>query len=129
MWKLFLFLFLIFIIVISPDTQQRLLKDTAFLRNPYYRWQANNRIEEIARHLEHQSATGGAFPNRLNFEQYLQEQQPEERTTDPWGTPYYLIKPIGSLVRIGSAGQDRTEGTKDDLLSPLIPTPDHPRRR
>ena len=129
MWKLFLFLFLVFIIAVSPDTQQRLLKDMAFLRNPVYRWQAKNRIEEIAQHLDRQAETRGAFPNRLNFEQYLQRQQPDNSTADPWGTPYYLVKPVGTLVRVGSAGQDLTVGTEDDILSRLIQTPDHPARR
>jgi hypothetical protein len=125
MWRLFLLLLPIFIIAISPATQQRLLKDTAFLRNPYHRWQAKNRVEEITRHLEHQASTRGDFPTRLNFEQYLQEQEPDRSTLDPWGTPYYL-EPRSFHVRIGSAGQDRAVGTEDDILSPLIRAPDHP---
>ena len=125
MWRFFLLLLPIFIIAISPDTQQRLLKDTAFLRNPYYRWQAKNRIEEITRHLEHQAGSQGEFPNRLNFEQHLEQHFPDKSIVDPWGQPYYL-RPQSFHVRVGSAGQDGTVETDDDILSPLIRTPDHP---
>ncbi|CAN5443662.1 hypothetical protein BH24GEM3_BH24GEM3_08640 [soil metagenome] len=119
-WLIALLVFGAIVLAISGPQRERLIRDTAFIREPYYRWTAKNRVEEIAQRLQNTADRGGALPGRLSFRQYLERtEQDSARTRDPWGNPYYL-KAEAFAVRVGSMGRDGKEGTEDDIISGLV---------
>ncbi|CAN5230466.1 hypothetical protein BH24GEM2_BH24GEM2_18550 [soil metagenome] len=119
-WLIALLVFGAIVVAISGPQRERLIQDTAFVREPYYRWTAKNRVEEIAQRLQNTADRGGALPGRLSFRQYLaRTEQDSARTLDPWGNPYYL-KAEAFAIRVGSMGRDGKEGTEDDIISGLV---------
>ncbi len=87
------------------------------LTNPAYRWMANQEMNQIVEDLRRHEQTRGVFPSRHpEFEAWLRERYPQERSrVDPWGTGYRL-EPRGETFRVISAGPDGEFGTEDDLF-------------
>lgn len=121
-WFLAVVVFIVLILAGSAPQRERLIQDTGFIREPYYRWTAKNRVEEIANRLQNHADGGGTLPGRLSFRQYLQQtEQDPARVLDPWGNPYFL-RAEAFAIRVGSMGRDGREGTADDILSGLVAT-------
>ncbi len=122
-WLIVLLVFAGIVIALSAPQRERLVQDTAFIREPYYRWTARNRVDEIAQRLKNDAERGEALPGRLTFRQYLERtEQDPARVLDPWGRPYFL-RAEAFAVRVGSMGRDGREGTEDDILSGLVEAP------
>lgn len=103
----------------SPDVRGRVKPYVQPALDPVYEWSTRSRVKEIARMIQTDRAAGRSTPTPKNFPQFLERRYPGEGgVTDPWGTPYYLLKQRAG-TSVGSAGADGVRGTADDIVAPL----------
>ncbi|HET7231473.1 MAG TPA: type II secretion system protein GspG [Longimicrobium sp.] len=130
--KLFWLLVLaVAVVVLVPPVRERVWPKVQPAFNPLYEWNARNEVNEIRDLVKRADALGRTVPADESFSTFVNnEAMQQDASTDPWGTPFYLIL-NGNTFQIGSAGKDRTPGTADDITSnpePLTHVPERGRR-
>lgn len=109
-------LFLVAAVLLVPPLRERARPQIEWALTPIYRWEAKNRANEIGRTLERERSLGGAVPAPRDLTRFLTEREGARAATDPWGQPFFLER-SRTEFRVGSSGQDRTQGTGDDIYS------------
>lgn len=105
------------VVVLVPPVRQKVWPKLQPALNPVYEWNAKNEVNEIKSLVKRADAMGRTVPTDDGFSTFVnQEAMQQDASTDPWGTPFYLVL-NGNQFQVGSAGKDRQPGTADDILS------------
>ena len=96
-----------------PESRAILVERLQPALNPGYRWASGGEMKQIVRDLQEWERVGRGLPvGRGEFEPWLRNRyQMLESTMDSWGTTYRL-EVRGRVVRVISAGPDRTFGDR-----------------
>lgn len=107
----------------NPDLRARLSPYAERGLDPVYEWTARYRVGEIVRALGAEVAAERPLPGPGGLQPFLERRYPGSlQPLDPWRSPYFLRRDRWE-ARVGSAGRDRTPGTRDDILSPPLLLP------
>lgn len=106
-------------VLLTPSLRERARPQIEWALTPVYRWETRNRVNDIHRVLIRERATGGQLPRPRDFPAFLEQREGAGAALDPWGEPFFL-EADRTTFRVGSAGQDRTRGTDDDIFSKAV---------
>ena len=106
-------------VLLTPSLRERARPQIEWALTPVYRWETRNRVNDIHRVLVRERATGGQIPRPRDFPVFLEQREGAGASIDPWGEPFFL-EADRTTFRVGSAGQDRARGTRDDIFSKTV---------
>ncbi|HUF69937.1 MAG TPA: type II secretion system protein GspG [Longimicrobiales bacterium] len=82
---------------------------------PIQRYNTQTEISFITDQIIQSKTEGREVPNARTLQSWLQARVvTKNRGRDPWGHPYYLIQ-VGTVLTVGSVGEDGERGTDDDI--------------
>ncbi|HEU4556548.1 MAG TPA: type II secretion system protein GspG [Longimicrobium sp.] len=117
------------VVVLVPPVREKVWPKLQPALNPVYEWNAKTEVNEIKGLVKRADALGRTVPSGEGFSAFVnQEAMQQDASTDPWGTPFYIVF-NGNQFQVGSAGKDRQAGTTDDILSNPEPVTHVPDRR
>ena len=117
------------VVVLVPPVRQKVWPKLQPALNPVYEWNAKTEVNEIKGLVKRADALGRTVPTDEGFSAFVnQEAMQQDASTDPWGTPFYIVL-NGNQFQVGSAGRDLQPGTTDDILSKPEPLSHVPDRR
>jgi len=92
--------------------------------DPIYTWTTRAKVGQLTHILQAEAAAGRPVPTRSSELPALLERSPrvEDLSKDAWATPFGIERQR-FVVRVVSAGPDRTFGTEDDIKGEPIAAP------
>jgi hypothetical protein len=122
---------LVAVVVVKP-LRARVEPHVQFAFDPFYKWSAENSVNDLSGLVKQQDQLGRTIPTPREFTAFVEREAFQDNaSTDPWGTPYYLVR-TKTGFQIGSAGKDRVRNTPDDITGNevrlLNQPPTRPRR-
>jgi hypothetical protein len=82
---------------------------------PIQRYNTQTEISFVADQITLAKTEGREVPDARSFQRWLQKWVlTKNQGKDPWNHPYYLVH-VGSMLTVGSVGQDGQRGTDDDI--------------
>lgn len=82
---------------------------------PIQRYNTQTEISFIMDQISLAKTEGRDVPDARSFQRWVQKRiVTKNQGRDPWDHPYYLIR-VGSMLTVGSVGEDGERGTDDDI--------------
>ena len=82
---------------------------------PIQRYNTQTEISFIMDQISLAKTEGHEVPDARSFQRWVQKRiVTKNQGKDPWNHPYYLIR-VGSMLTVGSVGEDGKRGTDDDI--------------
>lgn len=82
---------------------------------PIQRYNTQTEISFITDQISLAKTEGRDVPDARSFQRWMQKRiVTKNQGRDPWNRPYYLVH-VGSLLTVGSVGEDGKRGTDDDI--------------
>jgi hypothetical protein len=104
------------VVAYFPESRSWALDTARPALTPFFRWQTNNEMNEIARGLQtFERENYGRLPDRRQWRSWLETNYQGDAATDSWGERYHLTSGADSF-RIVSSGPDRVYRSEDDLV-------------
>jgi hypothetical protein len=86
---------------------------------PIERYSTRTELSFIADQITLSRTEGREVPDARSFQRWMKERVvTKNQGKDPWNQPYYLVR-VGSMLTLGSIGEDGEQGTDDDIRKSL----------
>jgi len=83
---------------------------------PVQRYSTKQELDFILNQISLARTEGKEVPDAKTFQRWLSKRVlTKNQGKDPWGHPYFLLRPTGGTLTAGSVGPDGKSGTADDL--------------